>query len=284
MFIYPLFCYSPEITYRKSVFSDGFGLIIENITESSSLILFDHLFLTAAIACVSFIVFFKTINDMKRQKSFLPGKIIGIIIILIIMGIGCLCSFCNYFGEWSGTFLEVLTSKNVIAVLSILYVIAFGAVLFFYSEKDKTVLFFYFSVCFLFCLLSAVSPLGPRCFLASYMFLVLITTKTWITFSADSNTFFKITVPALFVFCIFPYLIGICKSYYHGNVIQKERFQYIEKQMSKGATSISIPDSVNFSDCGGLRFIPSYFYYAEPGDIQFDYIPYDEWHSILSSE
>ena len=130
-------------------------------------------------------------------------------------------------------------------------------------------------------MLSAVLPLGQRCFLVVFVFLNIILTRIIIVNFEESNIILlKKAVIAFSLIFFVVYMPMICKSFYIANKVQNIRFEYINQEMEKGVDSVDVPSNVNFSDDGGLRFMKDYFYYNSPGDLKINFVPYEEWLMI----
>lgn len=262
------FIYKSDSGYRDSVLSKGFSWIIVNITDNISYVIFDHLFLTGFISLVLFLCL---VMYTKKDKL----KMIAAIIITAILFTSCICSFCLYYGNWEGTALSIFCNRYFVTIQTFLFLISMGVVLKFFVPKDKTtfdIYFIYISIWLICAMLSVVTPIGPRCFMIVYAFLSVIIVKVYSIVSESIRIPLKriIAIGCTCFFCL--YMFNVCSAYKEGNKVMKERFAYIESEMEKKANTIEIPDSVNFTDSGGLNFLNYYFYYSNPGDIEFVFV------------
>ena len=273
MFSYPLIC-ANETEYRSSVLSEGLGLLFSNIADGIKFYIFDNTILTIIIAIIGLLCL------IKFRKKKVSYYILSFLCSLIFFA-SCVCALILYFGNWESTFLRVFVSKPYVVFLTISYFLALGIILFFVIPKDvkeyKNILFYYFSIWLIFGMLSAVSPIGPRNFMITYTFLVIIILKVWNALSLISRKILKTALTVMLSFVFVFDMMFVCKAYYIGNKIQNERFEYVEEQMVCNKKQITLPDSVNFTDSGGLTFILDLYYYESPGDIEFSFIPYIEW-------
>lgn len=258
-----------DSAYRGSFISKGFSWIISNVTDNIAYVLFDHLFLTGFISLILFLCLVKYTGKNK-------AKTIVSIIITAVLFISCLCSFFMYFGDWKGTVLAIFCNKYFVTTQTFLFLLSIGLVLKFYIPKEKIkfdTYFLYLSVWLICAMLSAVSPIGPRCFMIVYTFLSVIAIKIYSVVSETIKVPLKriIAVACAGFLCL--YMFDVCSAYREGNKVMKERFEHIEAEMEKKADTIEVPDTVNFTDAGGLNFLEDYFFYSEPGDINFVFTP-----------
>lgn len=270
------FVFSSESGYRETALSQGIPWILTNITDNIKYVIFDHLFLTGFISLICFICLIKYSGKNILKKT-------AAIFIITVLLMSCLCSFCLYFGNWKNTPLSFIVNKYFVTVLTFLFLLSIGAVILFFMPKEKITAdtyIFYISIWFICAMLSAVSPLGPRCFMITYVFLTIIAVRLFSMVAEQIKVHPKtIVIVACLLFTAL-YTMDVCRAYYTGNEVMQERFEYIEDQMSKKAEVIELPDSVNFTDAGGLNFINYLYYYNSPEDIEFTFVPYDEWITI----
>ncbi len=171
--------------------------------------------------------------------------------------------------------MSVFINKYFVTALTLLFLISIGVVTFFFVPKGKIAVdtyAVYASIWFICAMLSVVSPLGPRCFMITYVFLTIIMVRLFSIVSEQMKTFFKsaVIVGCLLFFSL--YMVDVCRAYYIGSKTMDRRFEYIEEQMTQHAEIIELPDSVNFTDCGGLNFMSYLYYYDVPEDIEFIYV------------
>lgn len=166
----------------------------------------------------------------------------------------------------------VLFIVNVLATV-ILYV------------KDKELknrsLFFLISAFVLVGPLLFVSPIGPRCFYASYIFTVLAFFNIVAYIIEQEHWSLKrILAPV----CVLTVCVTAYYMYVFVNIgdVEKERDAYIVERMQAGDTVIMVPEfpySDYLHDPHGWK-IGLKFYYEKQEDIEFCFIPYSEWTGI----
>lgn len=129
--------------------------------------------------------------------------------------------------------------------------------------------------------LLAVTPIGPRCFYAIYILLAAVVIQLLsycITVCGLKPQ--KLNAPAAIVFCAVILFYGYIAADMHK--LETQKIDYIESQMTQGASEITLPkfkfgDYLHDPDSGKIKYEYKYSY---PGDIEFEYLPYDEWLKI----
>ncbi len=124
-----------------------------------------------------------------------------------------------------------------------------------------------------------VTPIGPRCFFASYIFLIGIV----LNFIAFIMNYFGYKDDNLLLPCFLLTLMSACIYLfigYHQWRVQDQTFQYIERKMDEGETMIVLPqyEYPAYIHEPETEKIGRRYYYIEMYDIQWEYIPYKEWY------
>ena len=86
--------------------------------------------------------------------------------------------------------------------------------------------------------------------------------------------------------CGLTFCVSLFYIYIFSNIsdVEQERNSYIIEQMKNGETTVIIPEfpySDYLHEPHGTK-IGLEYYYKEAGDIQFEYMPYDEWNEFVS--
>lgn len=152
-----------------------------------------------------------------------------------------------------------------------------------YKYKSRAILFWISSFTSVAPMLF-VKPLGPRCFYISYVFIVVVITnlmKYIIEINKIKCSILKIALCIIFI--LVP--IFFMNKYYYIHLIEKNRNNYIEKMMTEHKKTIYIPilDSGKYIHEPLDPKIYRKYFYQEPGDIEFKFIPYDEWFNLYVS-
>lgn len=128
--------------------------------------------------------------------------------------------------------------------------------------------------------LVVVTPIGPRCMYIPYMLLVCIL----LIFAADlADRFDKrslnmLTVPtALMLCCVLT--VYLWTAVWNGHC-ERVRITQIENAMKAGAAVVELPSYpytayVHNGNGGAIRY---YYYYETPCDLEYQYIPYQDWY------
>lgn len=123
-----------------------------------------------------------------------------------------------------------------------------------------------------------VTPVGPRCFYASYIFLVsaVINLLAYVT-EGKKPDFKLIRLPLIMLaVCVSSFYIFI---YARIAYVQNLGEKYIEHQMSVGATTIELPayPYTDYIHDTSTSKVGEYYYYNKKNDIQFKYVNYTTW-------
>ena len=256
MFAYPLIYDDKNSVYRATALTEGFPWILNNICENARSYLFDNCFLVALICITFFAVIWCYANNLAMR--------LGAVAISLVFLLSGACSLCNYFGDWSNTPLAILTDGRIVALLSVLFLISIGVVILFYlpiQKRSMEIVLLYVSVWLLAGILSLVSPIGPRTFMITYVFLTILITKVWLAAQIDCQKLFRIAIPILCVLFCIPYSLMLCRSYHKAFHIEQQRIKYIEAQMELGVSEVTVPDRINFTDSSGYSKLYKLYYY-----------------------
>ena len=272
MYAYPLIYSDNNSVYRATALKKGLPWILNNVCENARSYLFDNWFFVALICFTLFAVIWRYAHNSAMR--------FGAVAVSLVFLLSGACSLCNYFGDWSNTPLAFLTDGRTVAILSVMFLLCIGAVLFFYLPRQKRTMemvLLYGSVWLIAGILSLVSPIGPRTFMITYVFLTILITKIWLAVRNDCQKPFRAAIPALCVLFCIPYCLMLCHSYHKAFHIEQQRIKYIETQMELGVSEVTVPDRINFTDCSGYSKLYKLYYYQTPGDLTINLVPYEEW-------
>lgn len=146
--------------------------------------------------------------------------------------------------------------------------------------RDRS-LFFLISAFVLTGPLLFVTPVGPRCFYASYIFTALAFFNIVAYIIEQEHWELKrAAAPAcVLAACVTAYYMYI---FFNIGDVEQERDAYIAGRMQEGDSVIMVPEfpySDYLHDPHGWK-IGLKFYYEEPEDIEFCFVPYSEWSNI----
>lgn len=132
--------------------------------------------------------------------------------------------------------------------------------------------------------LLVVYPIGSRCLLHSYVFLVLAV----LSLINDPDDLIHKFNSKLKLICIMVTCFLLCylAGHFHQvGIIDRARLQYVQDMMDDGAESITVPKipSVYVRDNNGF-FYGQVFYHKEKQDIKFEFIDYDEWKDLIGEQ
>ena len=152
------------------------------------------------------------------------------------------------------------------------------------SVTDKPIILFYLGMCvFSVCPLLVVYPIGARCLLHSYVFLVLAIISMLNNLEAAQDSIFeKLILFSSGVACILSCFF--MAEFHKVGYIDRERLMYIQEMIDSGSTSIDVPripsiyvKANNNWDYGQI------YYQTQKHDIEFRFIEYFEWKSQINS-
>ena len=125
-----------------------------------------------------------------------------------------------------------------------------------------------------------VSPIGPRCFYAAYIFLVKATVNliSYVLNNSDIDIRAFKHIPVMLFICVCSYYLFIFAKIAYTEDL---RINHIKEQMENNETVITLPEFPysNYLHDSNSQKIGVYFYYEKANDIQFKYIPLKEWRA-----
>lgn len=134
------------------------------------------------------------------------------------------------------------------------------------------------TVLFLIIPLLVVTPIGPRCFYVTYILMVCFTLIiiNYVRFTYLNDL--SITKFPVIFGCAAILLAYLWVMIWNGHA-ETVRTQYTEEQIQQLATEIILPEYPypEFVHGGSSQTITNYYYYAQPGDIKFIFVPYEQW-------
>ena len=272
MFSYGIICSDQDSVYRGSIFSNGLNIIFDNVLKYSYMLLFSHLILTIIISVISMIVIY---SNWKAKKT---KNIISLLQMMICV-LGIVVSFMLRYGNWKSTPIFFLVSDIGVSVITIVYLINLGIILFVSKEKNnnfRLAVFFYFSIWVLSGILSMVSPIGWRCFFIIYVLILLICINLFELVCSEFSLLLSnlLMIVSLSLFVIHAFIgKGFNKSY----AVSIKREQILADAIENHKKYVEVPDSVGFADSGSMKYFRSVYYYSHPGDLEIVFVPYDEW-------
>lgn len=144
-------------------------------------------------------------------------------------------------------------------------------------ERKTSILFFIAMSVFSVLPLLIVYPIGSRCLLHSYVFLILAVLSL-ISNSKTANLKFDKNMTAM---CIATSCLLLCFLIIHFQqvgAIDRERLEYVQERVEDGAEKIIVPriPSIYVKDNNGWSY-GQVFYQLEKLDIQFEFIDYQTW-------
>ena len=148
-------------------------------------------------------------------------------------------------------------------------------------KKRYICLVLIFSVLVLNIPLLVVTPIGPRCFFASYMLLVALVLQLTEYIMTDLKHVEMRNVEIPLAMCIVSSMAALLFIAYHQAEVYKERCEYIEVEMKEHIEPITIPqyEYPKFIHEPETLKIGYKYYYEEVWDIEWNYIPYKEWYT-----
>lgn len=228
------------------------------------------LYFLLCIAC--YILTVKLVHS-KAEKIILSG-IYTIVPVYFICSCWLLKTNFSITSSFSALIIDVLMC--FVFFVSILYVIINYIPL---KQYRWNGIFLMISILVLNGPLLIVTPIGPRCFFASYIFLIGIV----LNLIALIMNLFDYKWENLFLPCFLSALMaaGIYLFIgYHQWRVQDQTFQYIERKMDEGEMTIVLPqyEYSAYIHEPETEKIGRRYYYIEMYDINWKYIPYKEWY------
>ena len=235
------------------------------------------LIFTVAVVC-AYLLYRTKIHDRKIQLMKTVNS-------CVITG-ATAYFFISIFLEWD----EKIGQYNFFFALDIfmtlLYIAGVLSTIAFYVKdkgKRERALFYLVSAVVLVGPLTVVTPIGPRCFYSSYIFTIIAFLNLIVyIINQEGWKLEEVFVPL----CGLTFCVSLFYIYIFSNIsdVEQERNSYIIEQMKNGETTVIIPEfpySDYLHEPHGTK-IGLEYYYKEAGDIQFEYMPYDEWNEFVS--
>lgn len=125
-----------------------------------------------------------------------------------------------------------------------------------------------------------VFPIGTRCLFLGYSILTIGALRLFRYTLSDkeiekASLFLSVVITVVLVFVAYMYSCG--------RKADDERMKYLSEKLSAGETEITmpiLPYSQMFANCGHSYVFDQYYYIEEPGDVKYEFVPYDEWLEI----
>ncbi len=267
-------------TYREA--PDGiaglFQAARENWCEISKYTVRGNILLLIMVLLICFWLLYKN----AREKD-IRTRILRTINSCILTGTSAYFFFANIL-EWDEK-IEAYTAFFLLDVLMfVLFIISVMMTVILCvkeTEQRSRSLFFLISAFVLVGPLLFVTPVGPRCFYASYIFtgLAFLNIVAYIIEQEHWNLR-RLAAPAcVLMACVTAYYLYI---FFNIGEVEQERDSYIIERMQEGDTVIMVPEfpySDYLHDPHGWK-IGLKFYYEKQEDIEFCFIPYSEWTGI----
>ena len=179
---------------------------------------------------------------------------------------------------WTGTVCGIVS-----LLLLILYVVTVAIVIFREKsiERKEPILFFIGMSVFSVLPLLVVYPIGSRCLLHSYVFLVLailslINNIDGVNLKFDRNMAVICTITSCLVLCF------LIVHFHQVGIIDQVRLEYVQDMVDDRAERITVPQipSIYVKDNNGWSY-GQRFYHKEKQDIEFEFIDYNVWKTLI---
>lgn len=184
--------------------------------------------------------------------------------------------------KWTATLCCFL---NLLALLVYLAAVIFSIVL---SKelKNKYESLFYIAMCVISVLpLLIVYPIGARCILHAYVYLVLGILSLFINnpHLIDERFYKQVTICS--VVCSFILVSGLTIHFHSIGAMDENRLNYAQSMVDEGANEIIVPKTsspyVKENDDWSYGQI---FYQKEKMDIEFEFISYSDWYKLTNNQ
>lgn len=227
---------------------------------------------------VSFLVIILYVYYIKKCKK---NKFISLFFIYMFMYIFyILCLKIN--PNWS-ILMKHTYLFNEISTFTFLILLFANIIVLFKNHNDfKRILLIISSIIGLLAPLSIVTPIGARNFLMIYILEIFLTLTIFKNIKVNKE--FNLVLKLLLVF-----LIGFYVNIYgYIQLASIRRFNYIEKQVSQGKTTINVPKLPYAEYVWNPDFDSDYLAgafrlsYNIPNDVEFVFFDYQEWYNNKS--
>ena len=252
---------------------DAFHVFLDQISD---LLVWDNIVLNLFIALLCLVLLMKT-KETKASRRILRD--------LFASGFVFFISYQVYLT--TGLQLLGAYQKYISAIGVIVYFVLLAATALFFinnSEIKWSIIFFCVSTLVITAPLFIVKPIGPRCFFAAYVFLVLIFCEFW-QYGRQAGmlslTGRRLAVPVVCALAVV--LLFYFRIYSTVWEVSQQRLAYIDSQYQQGETLIEIPQ-LPYKDylwtCDPINELWTYrykAYYQFPDEISFNLVSYDQW-------
>lgn len=268
-------------TYRETPkgMAGIFMMIRENWCEVSRYAIRGNILLLLTVTCLCFWLLYR--ENTEQDKKYKVLRLVN----------GCTLTMttayflsATLFLEWDQK-IELYTAffllDFLMFVLFIVSVLICISLFVYHKEQKFRILFWLISAFVLAGPLLIVSPIGPRCFYASYIFTVIAVFSIMeYIIESEQWDIKKISV----YLCVLTVCVAGYYVYVFENIgqVEQERDMYIVERMQEGDSLITVPEfpySEYLHDPHGWK-IGLKYYYDKQEDIQFCFVPYDEWTNI----
>ena len=179
---------------------------------------------------------------------------------------------------WTGT---------ICGMISLLFLLLYAMTVVFNIVKEQsmegrtTVLFFMGMSVFSVLPLLVVYPIGSRCLLHSYVFLImaillLINNIDIKSMKFDKSMTVACTVTACLLLCV------LAVHFYRVGSIDRVRLEYVKEMIDDGAEKITVPKipSIYVRDNNGWSY-GQVFFREQKQDIDFEFVDYNAWKNLV---
>lgn len=179
---------------------------------------------------------------------------------------------------WTGT---------ICGMVSLLFLVLYAVTVIIVILTEKSIeikapaLFFLGMSIFSVLPLLIVYPIGSRCLLHSYVFLVLAILSLLNNIDEANFKFSKnMTAICIVVSCLL--LCFLVVHFHKVGFIDQMRLEYVQDMVDSGAEKITVPKipSIYVKDNNGWSY-GQVFYHENKQDIEFEFIDYDEWNAFI---
>ena len=180
---------------------------------------------------------------------------------------------------WTGTVCGMVSLLLlVIYVITVVIVIVQSNVI----KNKERILFLAGMSVFSVLPLLVVYPIGARCLLHSYVFLVLMALSLIENLAFVDLKFSKRMIPLCTVtVCLL--LCFLTVHFHHARIMDQTRLEYVQDEVDAGADTITVPQipSIYVKDNNGWSY-GQIFYHNKKQDITFEFIDYHTWTALIN--
>lgn len=253
------------------VIKSNFSVITQYLTEDNWLII-------AALTALSLWLLLGAQPEKNRQRCVRNAALLGLMVCPVYFyahyEILSTLSYVEWLAEL-GFWLDV--AANLLYLLAVLTAVLLGVK---DDNRKRRAVLSIAAVPAVFGPLVVVYPVGPRCLYIPYMLLVclVLILAAEAADRADPKLLRRLTIPVVaMVCCVLTVYLWIAVWNGHCEEVRTTR---IETAMAAGASSVELPSFPypRFLHNGNGSAMQYYYYYENPGDLQFVFINHADWY------